>query len=86
MNSGGSNSENLNSGSTAPIVNNMNQPLTTATNSNYPGKLLRYFGYILIRLHTNCISKKENLCCDNRIVSAVFFYKMSEFCPQFFDN
>lgn len=44
VNSSGSNVENLNSGATAPIVNNINQPLTTATNSNYPGKLLRYFG------------------------------------------
>lgn len=38
IDSGGCTSNNLSSAATAPVVNNINQSLTTATNSNYSSK------------------------------------------------
>lgn len=48
MNTGGNSSNSLNSSATAPVANNINQPLSTVASSNYPSK----FWYLSILLHT----------------------------------
>lgn len=50
MNSSSSSSNNLNSANSTPVINNLNQSLSTGTNSNYPSKCFRSLNtyYILM--------------------------------------